>query len=548
MAGEPTTKSTVSTARAKMTMPLERKRATIGATTKRLPWLDGKPSRFIAASPDSLIPTDIPSPTTTLYCRKRSSPTLPTCTTTDTLKRDPVVRPMGSTPPLRKKSLATPSSRKVVSVGNNSPSPVTRHRTSQVRRASLAQQTASPSKEQKRLSLAHHLDKDLEEDSAGKFRPHADSLVPLRDHQKRSITPSSIKTSMEHDITMPPVIVSRVQISPAQPIPGRSTLEKVDSRKVSNAIEGLEHMVQEAVELTENTSNQAQVEEIYDIIQDARNAVEEASGDPTRQLMATVSPLEASGFSDEEDEDALSSFTSRSSSNRYPEHSMPGRTPPLPPAFVESNILGQPIDSVPKVGLHRDSTSFDWAYPRPKSLSQNTSSSSSSKGEKSEDRGRSEFSTRSDLLLPPQPSQTAPREHVDFVLRPVTRDESRGRSRWRFAGESRSHRHRRHKSFDNGSRSRNRRPRSSSFGRLDTSFDEENPPAKKYGGELTVREQAHYHTFSLRRHHRRQPIARNWSTGKKRLTATIACLNTALLGIVVGVYACCSCSKIACLV
>lgn len=36
--------------------------------------------------------------------------------------------------------------------------------------------------------------------------------------------------------------------------------------------------------------------------------------------------------------------------------------------------------------------------------------------------------------------------------------------------------------------------------------------------------------------HRRQPIARNWGTTKKRITATIACINTGLVGFLIGVY------------
>lgn len=41
--------------------------------------------------------------------------------------------------------------------------------------------------------------------------------------------------------------------------------------------------------------------------------------------------------------------------------------------------------------------------------------------------------------------------------------------------------------------------------------------------------------FSLH-HHRRQPIARNWSTFRKRFTATTACINTALIGLLIGIY------------
>ena len=43
--------------------------------------------------------------------------------------------------------------------------------------------------------------------------------------------------------------------------------------------------------------------------------------------------------------------------------------------------------------------------------------------------------------------------------------------------------------------------------------------------------------FSLRHAHRRAPIARDWSNPRKRFVATVTCLNTALLGIIIGIYA-----------
>lgn len=42
--------------------------------------------------------------------------------------------------------------------------------------------------------------------------------------------------------------------------------------------------------------------------------------------------------------------------------------------------------------------------------------------------------------------------------------------------------------------------------------------------------------FSLGRYHRRQPIAREWSTSRKRITAAIACLNTVFVGLIAGIY------------
>lgn len=41
---------------------------------------------------------------------------------------------------------------------------------------------------------------------------------------------------------------------------------------------------------------------------------------------------------------------------------------------------------------------------------------------------------------------------------------------------------------------------------------------------------------SLGRHHHRQPIAREWPTFRKRMTAMIACLNTVFIGLIVGIY------------
>ncbi|KAL3422960.1 hypothetical protein PVAG01_04707 [Phlyctema vagabunda] len=43
--------------------------------------------------------------------------------------------------------------------------------------------------------------------------------------------------------------------------------------------------------------------------------------------------------------------------------------------------------------------------------------------------------------------------------------------------------------------------------------------------------------FSLSRTHRRQPIARDWPPFRKRFVATVACISTALLGILIGIYA-----------
>ncbi|RKF57325.1 hypothetical protein OnM2_075004 [Erysiphe neolycopersici] len=47
----------------------------------------------------------------------------------------------------------------------------------------------------------------------------------------------------------------------------------------------------------------------------------------------------------------------------------------------------------------------------------------------------------------------------------------------------------------------------------------------------------HLKEFSLAKTHKRKPIARDWSPGRKRLVASVACISTALVGILVGIYA-----------
>ncbi|KAH7086429.1 hypothetical protein FB567DRAFT_603441 [Paraphoma chrysanthemicola] len=511
--------------------------------TRKLPWLDGRGAQNATTTPSQPLGSDTksPSPTTHLSSHRPSAaPAIKRATTT--------------TPVVRRKSLIAAIDRGDFSVAGSSPSPITRYQLSQTRRVSVASKGPSPLRSatshpsathepRKRLSIVKHHQNDLTQMDHSDVRPRAESLAPVADHLERSITPDSIRAAVRRDVvsSTSPAIVSRVQMSPSQPAPGRTAFERIGDRRISNAIEGLEDMVQEAVEMAGETEDQRQVEEIYDIVEDARAAIYDASEDPSRHLVATTSPLVVSDSSGDE---VVSDFSSQSSYGGHDEHRgvpRPGQTPPSPPVLIQRNIVDHAKNTAGR-GMHnelqRDSASFDWAYPRRGQRAQSRSSTSSSSNP---ERVRRSYSTQSDLLLLPQPIQSAPRDHVDFVLRPIARDQSRGRSRRRPHEDGTMcvcrHRHRHNPDRMSRSRSLRRQHRSSGFSQIDTSFDEEDIPAKMYGNALTVREQAHHHTFSLRRHHRRQPIARNWSTSKKRLTAVTACINTALLGIIVGIYA-----------
>lgn len=47
----------------------------------------------------------------------------------------------------------------------------------------------------------------------------------------------------------------------------------------------------------------------------------------------------------------------------------------------------------------------------------------------------------------------------------------------------------------------------------------------------------HLKGFSLAKSHKKKTIARDWSPGRKRFVATVACISTALIGLLVGIYA-----------
>ena len=60
--------------------------------------------------------------------------------------------------------------------------------------------------------------------------------------------------------------------------------------------------------------------------------------------------------------------------------------------------------------------------------------------------------------------------------------------------------------------------------------------------DYTLNDRHHFsirepHGFSLSRSHRRSPIARDWSTSRKRFVASVTCITTAFMGMFIGIYA-----------
>ena len=385
---------------------------------------------------------------------------------------------------------------------------------------------ASP---RRRLSIVH-----AEQPDAGmETRLRTDSLAPVPNHLERFDTPDSLVRSVQRNIyASPPQIIQTVQKSPSQPVPRPSVFERHSHRKLSNAIEGLEELVEDAVITAEHAEQPEYLEKIYEIIEDASVAVHDASTRPTQDLTRVLSPLKASA-------EEVNRFSSEFHGQ-----------PEVQIERIAEHVTPSPLQDAGQ----RIPETIDWAYRKAEGLDHQeirSLSSSSTSSTSSSPRGRrhARFSSSSDRLqlLPPEPIATTARDHVNHVLRPrVSRSRSRGRPRQRRSSDNhhrRRHRHRRSwRSAETGSQSSHRQQRSFDSSNSGLSLDEEDfhgarkPTGnRRYGEELHVRD-AHRHTFSLRRNHRRKPVARNWRTGKKRICALIACANTAVLGIIIGIY------------
>jgi hypothetical protein len=394
-------------------------------TVKQLLWLDGKDSRNVNTTPAQRPASAASSPSPSTHPSNRKSPV------PDAPKSTVLAKP------------------RMPSQIDSSPSPAVRHQLSQARRAykvspPLLRRPPShrPSvshEQQKRLSIIQHQNNDTEADNLRNVRPRFDSLAPVPDLLEWTDTSDSMFPGGVASSTSPEV-VSRVHMSPSQPAPNRTAFERVGERRIGDAIEGLEDMVQETIGIADETADRRQLDNMYDIIEEARAAIQEVSVDPT------------------------------------------------PKSSVLVGNVRLEIPDIP-TGPHRELTSFDWAYPE--NHRRQDSSSSTPSSSDLEDQRHARFGTQSDLLLPPQPIQANSREHVDFVLRPIARDQSRGRSRHRFNGDSaapvRRQRYRHSSTTTSNSRSGRRQHMTSSFSQNESSFEEEHLSTNPYGNALSRR-------------------------------------------------------------
>ena len=384
-------------------------------------------------------------------------------------------------------------------------------------------------------------------------RSRKPSLVPVPAHLEEPLPPRTRNSPRKLSVASKHSVPRSHPVSPTH-APVQNPFEKAEvAWRLDKAIEGLENLVQEAVLTAEDAADRGQLKEVTELIEDATNTIRDAASIPERHLMATGSPFKLCSLLDSDS--SVSSVTSLSSSGfysppahrrRYHRHSHHRDDPKVKLNHYEGHLDTQRFkrDTLEPVQQKkpRGSVAIDWAYRGAPQLLHEESSLSSESSDFSVSRRRTGYRTHSAEPLVPQLAKHPNKSFDAPSPRQTPLDSSHSRSQRKpvhlespvsgFRVHNRdTHQHKnRHR---HGSPSSDSLSDDEEYHRLkERSF----PSRKKHRDELQIREQIHRHAFGIARHHRRSPIARNWSTRKKRITAVLACFNTALLGMIVGIY------------
>lgn len=429
------------------------------------------------------------------------------------------------------------------------------------------------------------------QDAVKEFQPN------LSDDSPRSV-PNKIKKISSpyiptHERSFPSATKAAkksVQLSPRASLLKRDLFERdAKDHQLDDAIDGFEDLVQEAVEMAEDAADQEKMDEVTEIIEGATNALRMASIIPANHFMVVGSPRHVSESSYSSSGVSSISEESTSDDRRSSSSSQTILTRASPPARVAISVphkkdgrrpksehgdvaieIEQPLPTAPGTSVSptpprfypkqsADSVAIDWAYvPARKSEIEQQRKPSSPEGADLYPARPSRISMHDNKPLEPEPAQISTHDHENFVSRGTKRRHRSGdfeihRKHRGSRGRDGSHDRRKEDaqgssflSLDEGTRPERAMRWRSSYGVSETPFDTDleerfgytasglnrRPPRRST--QLSVPDQGH--GFSLHRRHRRQPIARNWGPLRKRITATIACINTSLLGLIIGIY------------
>lgn len=349
--------------------------------------------------------------------------------------------------------------------------------------------------------------------------------------------------------------------------------------ELKRAITGMEGLMQKALELANGGAYHKTSDSVSDVLEGASKSLTETPSLSSRMDPLLVSDsLDAS--SDHSPTDSGTSISPRSSPSFHTALTSTTNLPEIASAVSptrgtksvsfqsDSSSSSSSIALTPKQFYERksaDSIVTDWAYVNAKTPTHPTGQPASSSS--------SSISTPTDLE---RQKSSHWRAWHDNTNPPVYHDNRRFRRRGKAPTKSEVHDHikhygvpptpvrsssLRHRDVDGPAHNRygnsdhtrqirdrrkeHRSERNERYGAVrrrkphNPWDDINNTPSKGLGMGTPARTHVSYSGskgMELFKRQRRQPIARNWGTTKKRITATIACINTALVGFLIGVY------------
>lgn len=317
------------------------------------------------------------------------------------------------------------------------------------------------------------------------------------------------------------------------------------SHNLRESIASLEHLISEASQLAQSAARDNRSDELPKILGEAAHAIHEATEVRDEQRKAIELPLaEAGGAVPYDfDPDATSSsdegstYSRASSLSSSPPHSFKGP-------------LGRPVVEVPAAKLPRseqasakpDLEKMDWAYSNSRPNPENvvpTPLNESLRKRQPRKCTRFEQSPLREEILPHaiSPGKTESKDQNEIPANasvpPRLSSLAQQNPKTPEGSPSGTDAAAYQRGYGTTPTGRHGQDAGQNWGR--DKFNE-----KDYIGGDDLKGKRHITLGENQRwsihHHRRQPIARNWSDPRKRFTAAVACLNTALIGIIIGIY------------
>ena len=309
---------------------------------------------------------------------------------------------------------------------------------------------------------------------------------------------------------------------------------KSRAQNLRESISSLEQLIGEASQLAQNAARDHQSDELPKILGEAAQAIHEAAQvrDNQRQAMevplaeaggAVPYDLSPSGSSDEE-----STYSQASSISSSPPQSLKG-----PVGHVVKETPATVLPESARASARPVPTTVDWGYTNSRAVAENdVPSTLYGPVRKRQPRpgARFESSPLREEVIPH--SEQSERKEVPQLLprKSSLANQRRNQPEGLLSGADISRNQRGYGTPPTGRQGPNA---GQNWGR--DKFDE-----RDYIGGDDLKGKRHITLGDNQRwslhHHRRQPIARNWSTSRKRFTAAVACLNTALIGVLIGIY------------